>query len=288
MKQIVFGILFAFCCSMTVFAVADEKVYGKMTYVGDRKLSIEENEQNCIEQARINALADKFGTTIRDLTKDEYFGDGGNSSNSFQHLTAASVKGRWLRDTKDPVLHMYFDSENQFIIECEVWGEAREIKAAGIDLKWNICAGTPSEGSISEVFNHKQRLYIPFRSPIDGYVNVYLIDENDVVNCLLPYREDRDGVFDVQGGSDYMFFDRENLPSKYPHHYIMTTTSPSSRNKLVMVFSKNRFSKCNVNRGDKVHLDDIPLNDFNKWIMNCQAQDDDFIVQEKWVKVIKR
>ena len=274
----------------TAQAQREEEVSGTYTFVVSENddISLKEAKHKCIELAKATAIREKFGELITSDVIDSNVETNGESTNSYYwENTVAMAKGDWLGDTEKPRLDIKYE-DDKLIFIAEVKGRAREIIQSKIDLKWEIMKDGLTMRKKTSVFESGERIFVNFRSPSDGYVAIYLIVGDDDTSCLLPYKQDVDGRFEVKGGRDYMFFDKEENPQAYPKYYTLTTKRRLENNQLVIIYSPNPFTKCNDKSGDKLRPNALNTHDFQRWLLKCQREDRDMVVNKKWVKIYQK
>ena len=271
-------------------AQREEEVSGSYTYVLSENdgITLKEAKHMCIELAKAAAIKEKFGELITSDVIDSNVETNGESSTSYYwENTVAMAKGDWLGDTEKPQLDIKYE-DDKLIFTAKVKGRAREIIQSKIDLKWEIMKDGLTMRKKASIFESGERVYVNFRSPADGYVAIYLIVGDDDTSCLLPYKQDVDGRFEVKGGRDYMFFDKEENPKAYPYYYTLTTQRRLENNQLVIIFSPNSFTKCNDKSGEKLRPNALNTHDFQRWLLKCQREDRDMVVNKKWVKIYQK
>lgn len=282
-----FYLLFALFVPLAVSAQKTTTVSGKYVYtVSDNdNITLKDAKRKCIELAKAQAIKNAFGEMITSDVIDSNAETNGEASSSYYwENTVAMARGEWLADIKPPVLNVdYVDGKLVFI--AEVVGKAREIIQAKADLKWSVLKDDSGEKIVTSSFISGERVYLKFRAPADGYLAVYLIVGDDETSCLLPYPKDAFGRFAVRGGRDYVLFDKERDPTA--PFYKLNTTRPQEDNQLVVIWSPNPFTKCNDITGDARHPNSLSTHDFQKWLLKCQRQDHDMVVDKKWIKIHK-
>ena len=279
--------LLPLCMAMpiTIAAQRTTEVHGTYEYiVGDNdNITLKEAKLKCQELAKASAIKAEFGELVTsDVINSNAEVNGEAASSYFWENTVALAKGDWLGDTKKPVINVEY-VDDKLIFRAEVWGQAREILQAKTELKWKILKSGANEKEPTTVFNNGERIYISFRSPTDGYAAVYLIMGDDDTACLLPYKKDPTGRFAVKHGKDYTFFDRNEDPNAA--YYKLSTDHELEYNQLVIIYSPNPIPKCNEVTGDAKHPNSLNTRDFQKWLLRCQRQDRDMVINKKWVKI---
>lgn len=262
-------------------------VHGSYFYeISDNdNITLREAKLKCLELAKADAIKAEFGELITSDVIDTNAETNGETTTSFfWENTVAMAKGDWLGDTKEPQINIEY-KDNKLIFTAEVWGRAREILQSKADLKWKILKEEDGTKVETNRFRDGERVFLSFRSPADGYLAVYLIQADDDTSCLLPYRSDATGRFQIKRGTNYILFDRETDPTA--SYYKLSTQRAMEDNQLVIIYSPNPFTKCNDVSNDPKRPNSLNTHDFQKWLLKCQRADSDMIVNKKWLKIRK-
>lgn len=229
----------------------------------------------CIRKAQMQAIKDRFGTNLSEDKKVNMSTIDGVSSQSFFATLSENLKGRWLRETQTPSITVdYKDGALKFI--AEVWGEGIEITKANTDVKWSVLN---EKGQASNTFLSGERLFVNFRSPINGYVAVYILNESTAY-CCLPFPEE--SSHPVKGGQQYMWVGKEDTA----HPEIQLTTDYSlEAYDVVLLFSSKAFSKTDEQTGDSRTPSNLPSKNFKKWLQRIQLEDSEMVVREERIIV---
>ena len=261
-------------------------VTGRYIYIvsDNDNITLKEAKHRCIELARAEAIKRAFGEFVTSDVIDTRSNTSGESSQSYYwENTIAMARGEWLGDITPASLQIqYF--EGRLIFTAEVNGTAREILQAKTMANWQTLKDLNGSKIQTSEFISGERICLQFQSPTDGYLAVYLISGDDNTSCLLPYPKDSDGKFHVKGGKTYILFDKDQDNSAY--QYRLKTQHPQEENQIVLIFSPNSFIKCNETSGDSRHPGVLHTHDFQRWLLNCQRQDQDMVVDKKWVRII--
>lgn len=288
MKKIIAFVLLQSLLSFTMgWAQKPVKVHGtaRLSISETDNITPMEARRECINRARVDAIRAEFGELITFSSNILDYQIDGEEMTRFVEETDLSAQAEWVEDTREPKVKMEVQ-ENYIIYTAEVWGLAREIPQAHIDFSWKILRGDKNDTEEQLVFNNKQRIFIQFRSPIAGYVAVYLLDStHKEASCLLPYKHNPRGQHYVQAGKDYLLFDREADPKAIP--YNLVTTQPLEMDQVVLIFSPNPFTKCNEITGDHRHPNSLSIEDFEAWLKRLRLRDRDMVIdRSKWVKIV--
>lgn len=279
------------------FAQKECKVSGEYTYYAPLNVAPNVAKETAIEKAKLQALADTFGTLIDMHSTSVVQNDNGKSNSNFLSLGESTVKGEWLGDTKEPEVQMNF-SDEFMIVNAKVWGRAREIVSARIDINAKLLKNT-SNVYDEDQFRHGENIYLSFKSPAKGYLAVYLMDEDGIADCLLPYSDDEDGQFMVKANKSYLLFSEDNAEKgESCQEYVLTCAKGDLvQNMVYIIFSPNKFTKANDEESDKtVYVNGkyeklpsgLPFTEFQNWLLKCRRADKDMQVIIKPVAVVKK
>ena len=267
------------------FGQREASVHGKYVYVvsDNDHITLREAKRKCVEKAMAEAVKEKFGElVISDVVDSNVETNGSATASYFWENTAAMAKGEWLGETREPKIDVEYKDGN-LVFSAEVWGIAREISQAKVDLDWSILKDYNGQKAVASAFENRESVYLRFRAPSDGFLAAYLTVGDGETFCLLPYPKDSDGRFFIKGGQDYMLFDKEIDPMA--KQYRLTTTHPLEVNQMVVIFSPKPFTKCNDTTEDNKHPGSVSTREFQKWLLKCQRTDRDMVVDKKWVKI---
>lgn len=294
MMRRLYTFIYILLLTATAAAYADKdtkprKVHGKATLIlsENDNMTLIEAKRECVKRARYEAIKEAFGESLSSTTNIVEGTVNGTDISNFVEETTMSAKAEWVEDTKEPVVKYDSDGE-RIVFTAEVWGMARPITSAAIELDWKVLCGGTADSDESDEFRHKERIYIKFRAPVSGFLAIYLLDStNKEASCLLPYKHNLTGRHEVMGGKDYIFFDKETDPRAIP--YCLTTSMPLEMDQVVLIFSPNKFTKCNEITGDRRHPNSLSIDDFEAWLKRLKQQDDDMVVdRNKWIKIYNK
>ncbi len=133
-------------------------------------------------------------------------------------------------------------------------------------------------------FLNDEQLYLYFKSPVDGFLSVYL-DDGSMTYRLLPdtYSPElfMSGAY-VKGDLEYIFFAPGNnkLPQPDVEEYLMFTNKEIEYNSIYIVFSEDKFVKPILSGEEKVAERVLPkslsTNKFQKWLSDNRASSESF------------
>lgn len=260
---------------VATYAQKVQKVTATYTYHAPENVTLEEAKRTALDRAKIQAIADAFGTLVTQSNSTVVTNQNGQSDSRFFSLGGSEVKGEWIETTKEPTYHIAYEN-NMFVVSVEVSGRIREIVSAGIDFTAKILRNGTEDRFESEEFRSGDDLYLSFVSPVDGYLAVYLVDEGQRAYCLLPYRSQGDGIYKVSANRRYLFFsikEAEPQERQYVDEYTMTCERSSEQNQICIVFSPQPFAKASDNVTAETLPRELGFEEFQKWLARNRGKD---------------
>lgn len=245
-----------------------------------------------VERAKLEALAQKYGTIITQANSIMMANENARSKTSFYSLGDSEVRGEWRKTIDEKVEEMIVDGLH--VIRAWVKGEAREVKFAKVNFETHLLRNGKGDEYESEDYRDGDNLYISFRSPAKGYLAVYLLDADQNANRLVPDPDDDEELCPVKRGERYVFLDDEN------NRTFLTTDRQQEINKVYVIFSPNKFypepDEQNMDNSDLAQykkgkytrvyrLPFIPFKKFQKWIVKLRNKDPEVQVVTKFVKI---
>ncbi len=217
------------------------------TVIGESQVKIEahvsENEakEQAIELAKINALINEFGQYIEQESEIALH----SGKVDFVSYGQTKVKGEWVRTIGEPKFKYSIRNEDdnpQKWISCRIKGEVRKaIPKVRLEVETLSC---PQKNCRTSNFVSEENMYLYVKSPIDGYLSVYLDDGNTVYR-LLPYRRmgSRKAV-PVKGDQEYILFSRD-IPNfdVLADQLELFTNKDREINTLIIVFAEHEYQK---------------------------------------------
>ena len=241
--------------------------------------------------AMIDAIQNAFGSYVEQQT-DMSIIDG---KEAFNIIGGTKVRGDWI-ETLDENFNEEFKVEatrlgkqNMKYISCNIKGKVRKtIPKAGIEYEALNC---PDLICRTTNFLNDEQLYMYFRSPVDGYLSVY-IEVDDATYRILPYTnmsdENQNGVM-VSADRPYIFFSEENNPyrNSVVDELEMFTNKKLEYNTLYVIFSEEAFVKPVLNQKEEIDGRIMPKSleshKFTVWLSGNRAALPSF--QEKKITV---
>ena len=258
---------------LTLCAQRVQKVCGEYTYYAEGNQSPNEAKRAALEAAKLQAIANEFGTVITQSNVQKETAVDGKESSYFSSLNASEVKGEWLEDVGEATYEVSF-VQDMLVVKCKVCGKAREISNEAMDFTATILRNG-TEAKFADVnFRGGDDMFLLFRSPADGYIAVYLIDETPTAYCLLPYMGNANGQQPVKHNEEYVFFSPAKAPKGVQaDEYTLTCNNDIERNQIYVIFSPKAFTKALDNQVSDGLPRQLTYEDFSRWLGTCRKRD---------------
>lgn len=251
-----------------VAAQKTKTVTATYTYYAPETMSLEEAKRTALDRAKIKAIADEFGTIVTQNTSTSVSNKNGETDTHFFSVGSSDVKGEWIETAQDPKYEISY-SDGFLIISVEVKGKIREITRTDISIDARILRNGIELRNENDSFLSGDDLYLYFKSPISGFLLVYLVDySTNNVYCLLPYSNSGEVSQEIEMDRPYIFFHQES--TEYPtliDEYVMTCSNSNKieYNEVVVIFSPQKLIKGNSEQIDTNLPRQIQISEFEKW-----------------------
>lgn len=278
-----------FCIGVQAVAVAQktERVTATYTYYAPEHVSIEEARRVALQRAQLQAIADAFGMIVTQSNATRVRNENGKSDVSLLSLGASEVRGEWLRTDGEPEYDIAYE-DGMLAVTVRVKGVIREIVNAAVDFQAKVLRNGTEDRFEGEEFRNGDDLYLSFRSPVDGFLTVYLLDAEGTAYCLLPYRNDTGGRVAIEGNRHYVFFSLDDVPAEersIVDEYTMTCSRDGELNQIYVIFSPQLFTKAVDYAGEGLQPRELPYEEFQEWLFKCRKQDPEMRVEVKGILI---
>lgn len=264
--------------SISVLADDLKTVEAEYIYYAPENVTIEDAKRIAIDRAKIQALADAFGTIVSQSNNTRIENKNGKTSSDFLSLGGSDVKGEWLETIGEPAISISYE-QGMLVIKVSIKGRAREITTASIDILATVLRNGVDEKSASNDFKDGDDLYLSFQSPVNGYLSVYFVDTESNAYCLLPYRGQQDGIYKIEANRRYVFFKETYAPKEersFVDEYTMTCSRSSEQNNIYVLFSPNSYTKASDSESQELQPRELSFEKFQKWLQNLRKRDKEF------------
>lgn len=257
------------------------------------KENVEEGRLNAIQQAKLKAIENEFGTALTQTNYTAICNSNSDGYDKFYSFAQSDVNGEWLESISEEVELKPQNGIDFYHVRLK--GKVRELISNRIDLNWAILAnGTDTEKDRvrNDTFKAGDYLYIYFMSPVDGYLTMYLADcvDDQMVQCLVPYRGVNEGAMKIEANKPYIFFSREHADDAIRNKVSRIKVNAHKDvdyNRLHILFSPNQFYKVMDRDDPSAIITDIygneinimprqtDFNSFQKWLSKTRLKDPD-------------
>lgn len=244
-----------------------------------------ETREYAKELAMVNAIENAFGTYAEQQTDMTIK----NGKTSYNIVGTTKVKGDWIQ-TMDIKFTEDFISEktnsglvNVKYITCVIKGKVRRSIPKAL-IEYEIL-NHPDIHSRTKSFYHGEQLYVFFKSPVKGWLSIFLEDD-DAVYRLLPYvnmKDEYQSGVPIKSDIDYLFFSSNDnfFPGNYVDEQIIFSLKEDVEyNFIYIVFSEDEFAKPTLEGVSEVDGRIIPKqlspSRFQKWLSNNRSVSDNF------------
>ncbi len=267
------------------------------TYVAAYSESTEQAEQKAVNMARMKALRDEFGTLVSSATVSSTVQRGDLESTKLVSLDSeGEPAGEWIADTERPNIRKELTA-NGLTVTASVKGVGAKITSDRIETKARVLRNMPRPEFESSEFVAGDSVYAMFRSSVDGYLAIYLVDENEAL-CLLPYANNAEGLFHINHGQDYTLFSYKHYsedenPNDIYEYTLTSDEGQTAVNHVYFIFSPNKFRKAldGRKRGSDEYTIYPPVlswEDFQRWLIRMRRADKDMTVTQTTITIKPR
>ena len=256
--------------SFTAVAAATKTVKGFYRYYVPRHVSRDQAEQTALERAMIVAIANEFGTVMSQNTRLTTQSNKSGESVDFYSSATSLVKGEWVETIGQPKFDITLD-DGEIVVSCEVSGKARGIERAQAQLDVRILRNEGGDEAESSSFLSGDKCFLAFTTPVDGYLTVYLEDEDRQVYRMLPFHSQKNTTHKVEANKRYLFFSSTAGDSE---QYRLTASKDTERNTIYVIFSPNEYVKPIDRSGaEELSLRELTSDEFRRWIEKTRSLD---------------
>ena len=256
------------------------RVKGEDTIPVEDDMSREEAKELCIERAKINAIENEFGRVIfqGNSTYIENVNTGKRVETDSRIISVGDsyVKAEML-SVDEPKCDFAQDVKGNTWVTCKVRGVAREILEPPIEFIAEPLDCEEPRCKTTDFYND-ERLFMHFKSPVNGFLSIYLAD-GDKVYLLLPGNGIDGSTYPIAADEDHILFDHAE--------FLLFTTKQYESDRLFVIFSKNEYDKSLIDKGQEVkhdgevfiEPDNMPVEAFQKWLSKLRTKRTDIQVK---------
>lgn len=272
--------------TLTVFGKT-KTVNVEYLYHIPENVSADEAKNIAFERAKAQAIADEFGTIVSQSNSVIVENSNGNSNIDFLSIGGSELKGEWIETIGEPK-YEFLTNGDMLSIKVIAKGRIRELEGNRIPFDVKILRNGIDNGCESDHFCSGDDLYIAFKTPSAGFLAIYLIDAEKNAFCLLPYIGQENGIFEVKANKRYLLFHPDHsidIPLDIVDQLTMDTSHDQERNRIIIVFSPNKFYKANDNRISEELPRSLSYMELQKWLSDVRKHDIDLSILERSIQI---
>lgn len=266
------------------FAQKTRTVSDTYTYIAPKNISPSMAELNAVEQAKLNIIAQNFGTVIGVSNTSVTKVRNGNTNSQFVSFAESDVKGEWLETVGTPEIKTVYDNNLGLVVTVKIKGVIREVSSARTDLSVHVLRNSTDLRAETDNFFNGDDFFVYFLSPVDGYVSIYMYDMENVVR-LWPKAGSGEGAQKVDAATEYVFFQGMSTPNGVRSLYYLTADADSDINRMYIVFSTRPYSHPNDAMMESFPV--LSFSDFQSWLSKSRKSDYGMMVIPKDITINK-
>lgn len=273
-----------------------------------------EARDRALELAKINALERAFGTLVMQgntvYVENKKTGEKVETNTTFKMIGNTAVKGEIIQllktDYKETKKKERIKRKKVEItyINCNITIEAKELKDIKIEVETFPLNSDKMIKPVTE-FYQGDDLFLYFKSPVNGYLVVFL-DDGTQAQCLLPYRTMPQGLEEampIKADKEYVFFSDKPEYNYFDDDffaedlYELAASSKKDLNQLYVIFSKSPLNKPILKTDDNneilIELDkenyelprSIKSDNFKEWLIKIQQVRSDISLTNHMISI---
>ena len=293
-------LLFLFLFPFTLFAQETTRATGKATVKIESNMTKDQAKDIAREMAMINAIENELGTYVEqatDIRVDE-------GKVQYNIIGTTKVKGDWIRTIdesfteEDDASHDRTGQKLENYIVCKITGEVRKATAKPMILYQTL--NCPEPGCRQTEFFSGESMYLFFKSPVDGYLSVFL-DDGERVYRLFPYTSMTGKQYSagfINGDKDYILFSKKKNDTPFiPDEFELYSIRQAAEfNNIYVIFSTDPFEKpileestSKLPEGTDFKIPkSLTYKDFNKWLAHNRSILPGFIDSRIKVTIVQK
>lgn len=278
--------------SLNCFSQKIKTVEADYLFYAPSNITVEEAKKTALERAKIQAIANSFGTIVSQNNSSYITTKNGDTDSYFVSLGESDVKGEWIETIGNPEFGEIYYQDNLLVVPVYIKGKAREVITPKIDFKAKPLRNGVEEKFESYEFRDGDFLYILFQSPIAGYLTVYLVDDiSQKVYCALPYRSSNGLPKKIEADKEYILFSYKYADPEeknYVEEYELTCDSEKEFNEFYILFSEEPFSKMRMSDEYDFKMPKIvDLKEFQKWLVKTRIKNPNLTLEKIPITITK-
>ncbi len=280
--------------------------------------SLNATKDRALQLAKINALENVYGVLVIQgntvYIENKKTGEKVETNTTFKMIGSTAVKGEIIQVVKTDFKEIKKKEKGSGLkkktityIECKVELHTKELKNTKIEIESFPLNTTKIIKPITDFYEGND-LFLYFRSPVNGFLTVYL-DDDDNAQCLLPYTKMPKGyeeAMPIVADKEYLFFSDKPEFNYFKEDdffaedtYELYSNSEKDINRLYVIFSKKPLNKPILKKDGnkeillKLDKEDYTLprviksGNFQEWLLKIQQIRDDLVIKNIMISIEK-
>lgn len=264
---------FVFIVNCLCFSQETRTGNGDYTYYTTESTSIEEAKRIALDRAKIQAIADVFGTTISQSVTTTISAQNSKSETNFFLIGVSDIKGEWIENLCEPIYSVKFEPPI-ISVNCKVKGKIREILQPEIEFEAKALKNGLTDSYESDDFKDGDDLYLHFKASSSGNIIIFLV-QSETVFRLLPYKRDDIKEYPIEGGKDYVFFSKTHggISNTNIDEYVLYADNEIDSANILILYTPNVIGS--TDGATDIYDEPLSMNfeAFNKWLIKKRNKD---------------
>ena len=298
--QSIFLIMF-FLLSITIFSQKLVKTNGSYEVRIEKYMTETEAKEQAKEQAMIKAIENVFGMYVEQRFDMEIV----SGRVHYNIIGTTRVKGDWIETLEEKCVRRNqtiptnTGDEDISYMYCNVKGKVRKATPKAF-IHYQTLNYPTIESRCTDFYSGEQ-LYLFFKSPVDGYLSVFL-DDGTTVFRLFPYENilgEKANAGKIIADKNYFLFSKQKEHQYFDNEFDeveLYTTQNRENNKLYIVFSEKPYLKPVLSevtdfseyKTDYKKPKSLSQKKFQEWLVYNRSLDDRFIDAKVKITIISK
>lgn len=265
-------------CALTGAAQRTAKVTATYIYYAPETMSVDEAKRTALERAKIQAIADEFGTVVSQSNTTVISNENGESDTRFYSYGGSDVKGEWIETIGEPKYEISFD-DHVLVVSVTIKGTIRCVENHEHEISVSVLRNGIDLKNEDSDFKDGDDLYLRIKSTTDGYVQVFLVDyPSDNVYKLFP-DNNQDGAI-VENITYTLFYNDNEYGDNDMREFVVTGGDRIIRNDVVIMFSPRKFNETIFTSDGSNSLNYTKISDFEDWKSKFAKKPDNITINK--------
>ena len=272
-RKIILSLLLLLPLSLSAKGPRTYRESGSYTFVYPTNIAATEIKVRAIHDAQTAILEAKFGRDISQHNSLKIINGDNESKTEFNTFSTSNVDGRWLETIGEPIVEIInIDlDKGLYVVEVFIEGIIQERTSAEIDIDARLLRNGTDLRYEDTNFRDGDYVHLYFRTPTDGYITIFLDDNDGHVVYLRQYNNSSEATR-VDALKTYTLLKGEDDYDNVVEYNLSCDSGIEDYNTIHIIFSPNYYTISE----SMVLVDEIYTMEsitFNKWLGKLQQQD---------------